>query len=184
MKLVTGMLGAIALVAAPLAVSAQTPKAQISDKAVSTLMELAWAVTPPEYTKPNGEVVKINKKKFKDSSIPVSDAREVVRVGRLSGLAQLCDLPDAQVANYQAFISREAAKAKWSEQQLYFMHTLHFFTALTMAGQVKGTEGEAIGPPKEAAPAVQQKCSDAERKRVAEQIAAYVRSDASAPAKK
>jgi hypothetical protein len=185
MRFVTSViLGATLLVALPLASSAQTQKPQISDKAVSTLMELAWAITPAEYTRADGLVIKIDKRKFKENSIPVNDAREVVRVGRLSALAQLCELPDAQTANYEAFMAREQGKAKWSEQQLYFIHHLHLFTVLTMTGQVKGTEGEVAGPPKDAAPAKTQKCSDTERQRVAEQIAGFVQSGPGAPAKK
>jgi hypothetical protein len=179
------LLGATALVAVPLSLNAQAAKGQISDKAVSTLMELAWAITPAEYTRADGLVVKIDKRKFKENSIPVGDAREVVRVGRVSALAQLCELADAQTANYEALMSREQAKAKWSDQQLYFIHQLHLFTVLTMSGQVKAVEGEVTGPAKEAAPATPQKCSDTERKRVAEEISTYVKSAAaSGPAKK
>jgi hypothetical protein len=164
-------------------VSAQAPKAPISDKTVLTLMDFAWALTPDEYTTETGKVVKINKDKFDDVKLPVDDAREVIRVARLSGQAQMCDMPEAQTANYETLMEREVAKAKWTDQQLVFINKLHLFTVMTLTGQVKAVEGDAAkAAPKEPPTKSAATCTEADRKRIEDQILAYVKTAPASPA--
>lgn len=197
-----GLLWAAALLVALPAAQAQNK--QLSDEAVSTLMQYAWAITPGKFTTPGGKVIEVDKTKFKEVVIPTDTAREVIRVGRLSAHAQLCDLPDEQTANFRTFMLREEAKGKWTDQQLLYINQLHLFTVLTLTGQVKLTEvdGEKQAPgkaaqkapakapekapeksPEMSAPVKAQTCTDADRKKVSAQVLAYINSPA-APADK
>jgi hypothetical protein len=195
-----GLLWAAALLVALPAALAQDK--QLSDESVSTLMQYAWAITPGKFTTPGGKVIEVDKTKYKDIEIPIDTARDVIRVGRLSAHAQICDLPDEQAANFRTFMLREEAKGKWTDQQLLYINQLHLFTVLTLTGQVKLTEveGEKQAPGKgpqkapekappqkapqtDSAPAKAQTCTDADRKKVSAQILAYINTPA-APAGK
>jgi hypothetical protein len=170
------------------AVPAGAQKAPISDKTVLTLMDFAWALTPEENQTETGKVIRINKSKFDQVKLPVDDAREVIRVARLSGQAQMCEMPEAQTANYETMMEREVAKAKWTDQQLVFINKLHLFTVMTLTGQVKAVEGENATAGKEPPPKSAVNCTEADRKRIEEQVLAYVKTapalPTEAPAKK
>jgi hypothetical protein len=164
---------------------AQTPKGQISEKTLLILMDYAWALMPEEFTTESGKVIRINKNKFEEIRLPLDDAREVVRVGRLSGQAQLCEMPEAQTANYDALMAREVARRKWTDQQLVFINKLHLFTVMTMTGQVKAAEGDAPkAAAKEAPPLKTANCSEADRKRIDDEVLANVNAAPALPAAK
>ena len=173
--------GVAASMAGP--VGAQQQKAQISDKTVVTLMDYAWALTPEEYTTESSKIIRINKNKFEEVKLPLDDAREVIRVARISGQAQLCELIEAQSANYEALMTRELARAKWTDQQLVFINKLHLFTVMTITGQVEAADSAKVmpkeGPPKKAV-----NCSEADRKRIGDEIVAYVTATNAASAAK
>jgi len=175
-----------ALVAAGPAANAQTAqKAQMSDKTVLILMDYAWALTPAEFTTETGKIIRVNKDKFEEVKLPLDSAREVIRVARISGQAQLCEMGEAQTANYETLMEREAARGKWTDQQLVFINKLHLFTVMTMTGQVKATDPDTpVGTvPKEEPPKSTVTCTDADRKRIEEQILAYVKSAPEGPGK-
>jgi|EndMetStandDraft_5_1072996.scaffolds.fasta_scaffold17099_1 hypothetical protein len=172
-----------ALATAPAGANAQ--KAQMSDKTVLVLMDFAWALTPAEFTTETGKVVKINKDKFEEVKLPLDDAREVIRVARVSGQAQICEMGEAQTANYEALMERESARSKWTDQQLVFINKLHLFTVMTMTGQVKAVDPDNPGAlPKGEPPAKSTVvCTDADRKRIEDQIVAYMKAAPAEPAK-
>lgn len=178
----------LGLCAAALAVGslgANAQKAQMSEKTVLILMDYAWALTPAEFTTETGKVIRVNKDKFEEVKLPLDDAREVIRVARLSGQAQICEMGEAQTANYEMLMEREAARSKWTDQQLVFINKLHLFTVMTMTGQVKAVDPETppAGVPKEMPPKSSVTCTDADRKRIEEQILAYVKAAPASPAK-
>ena len=70
-------------------------------------MEYAWSLTPEAFTKPNGETIQIDKKKKDEVLIPLDVARDVIRVGRLSAHAQVCDLAQDQADNHNSLMHRE-----------------------------------------------------------------------------
>ena len=152
----------------------------LSDDSVRALIKYAWVITPPKFTMPSGKEIIVDKNKPEAAMVPLETAREVIRVGRLSANAQICGLPEAQAANYQTLMSREQASKKWSDQQLLFINQLHLFTVMLMTGKVTVTEEEGeksvsvkdtkITPPTGA------ECTDVERKKVEEQITAYINS--------
>src|SRR5690349_17360882 len=98
-----------ALVAWP-ATAQQQQKGQISDKSVVVLMDYAWALVPEEFTTESNKIIRTDKNKFEQVKLPLDDAREVIRVGRLSAQAQMCELIEAQTANYEALMAREVAR--------------------------------------------------------------------------
>ena len=171
------------LAVAPAGANAQKP--QMSEKTVLILMDYAWALTPAEFTTETGKIIRVNKDKFEEVKLPVDDAREVIRIARVSGQAQICEMGDAQTANYETLMEREAARGKWTDQQLVFINKLHLFTVMTMTGQVKATDPDTpkADVPKEMPPKSSVTCTDADRKRIEEQILAYVNAAPASPEK-
>lgn len=186
-----GMLAAAAGVAvgALLGGPALAQNKELSDKSVETLINYAWAITPPKFTSPDGKTIEVDKNKRDQVVVALDVARDIVRVGRLSASAQICGLIEEQAANYQTMMAREIAKKKWSDQQLLFISQLHLFTVMMMTGGVKvidrgeneGDKEIVIDNQKLEKPKADA-CSDAERGKVKEQLAAY--RDAGAAPKK
>lgn len=113
---------------------------QLSEKAVLTFMDYAWSLTPAKFTKPDGTSVLIDKKKRKEMTVPVDDARKVIMAGRMTAHAQICELIDHQVANYQSLMRRELRSQKWSDQQMIFINQLHLTTVMLLTGQIRVKE--------------------------------------------
>ncbi len=172
---------ALKLVTAGLiATLAQSAAAQdISDKSVEAFMEYAWSMTPTKFTKPSGTVVEINKKDREQIIVPVDSAREIIRAGRLTAHAQLCDLPKEQVLNFRSLMKREFDKKKWSEQQMIYVNQLHLTTVMLLTGKIQLVEQEGGGK----APAVVEEapsnnaksCSEEQRGKVKTLIDTYVK---------
>ena len=93
---------------AGLAVSAAAQ--DISENTVKAFMNYAWSMTPAKFTKPDGKVVEIDKKEREKVEVAVDIAREIIRAGRLTAHAQLCDLAELQVLNYRSLMKREIEK--------------------------------------------------------------------------
>lgn len=163
--------------------SASAQNKELSDKSVLTLMQYAWSLVPNKFTSPDGKVIEVDKSKPSEVVVPMETAREAIKVARLSAYAQVCDLLEEQRANYQTFMKREEAKAKWSDQQLLFINQLHLFTVMTLTGKVKLVEKDGdkeviLNSDKpEKAPT----CTDTERKKVESQIKSYVAATNVAP---
>ena len=130
----SGVMLAMALAAAPAAGQ------ELSEKSVRTFMEYAWSLVPAKFTKPDGAVVEIDKKKKEQVLVPLDVAREVIRVGRLSAHAQVCELGEEQVMNYRSLMKREHEKKKWTEQQLIYVNQLHLTTVMLLTGKIKLVE--------------------------------------------
>jgi hypothetical protein len=151
----------------------------ISDKSVEAFMEYAWSMTPAKFTKPTGAVVEINKKERDKVVVPIDVAREVIRAGRMTAHAQLCDLPELQVLNYRSLMKRESEKKKWSEQQMIYVNQLHLTTVMLLTGKIKlvEQEGGAKQPVVEDTRAADSKsCTDEQRTKVKALIDTYIKS--------
>lgn len=165
-------------IAAVLMVMAGTVPASaqgLSERTVRVIMEYAWSLTPQQFSKPDGSVIQIDKNKKGEILIPVEDAAEVVKAGRLSAHAQVCDLRDEQIQNHRALMRREIARNKWTPQQEVYISQLHLTTVMLMNGRIKLVEKEGnkdvivdeTSKPK-------QTCTDEQRNKVKELILAYV----------
>ena len=148
---------------------------ELSEKAVNSFMDYAWSLTPQQFSKPDGTTILIDKKKRDDVVVPVDIAREVIKVGRLSAHAQVCDLRDDQIQNHRSLMRREELKNKWTPQQLVYISQLHLTTVMLLTGKIKLIEKEGdkevvVEEGKEPA----QSCTDEQRKKVKELITAYV----------
>ena len=168
----------LVMMAAMVLMSAQPSYAenkQLSEKSVKTFMEYAWSLVPAQFTKPNGEIVQVDKKKKNEVMVPVDVAREVIRVGRISAHAQVCDLSQAQVANYRSLMQRESDKKKWSEQQMIYINQLHLTTVMLLTGKIKLVEkqGDKQVVVEERKSPVQT-CAPEYKEKVAQVIADYV----------
>ena len=159
---------------------------ELSDKSVLTLMRYAWSMVPDKFTTPLGKTIQVDRSKPSDSIVPLETAREVIQVARLSAYAQLCELPEEQRSNYQTYMKREEAKTKWSDQQMLFMNQLHLFTVMTLTGKVQLVEkdGDKQVVVQDGKAAKTETCTDTEKKKIQEQIMAFVNANppAAAPA--
>jgi hypothetical protein len=156
--------------------SAFAQNKELSDKSVLTLMRYAWGMVPEKFTTPLGKTIIVDKAHASESIVPVDVAREVIRVARLTAYAQLCELPEEQRANYQTLMRREEAKGRWSDQQMLFINQLHLFTVMTLTGKVQLIEkdGDKQVVVQEGKPLKTGSCTDTERKKIQDQIMAYV----------
>lgn len=149
----------------------------ISERAVKAFMDYAWSLTQAKFTKPDGTSVEIDKKDRSKVEVPMDTAREVIKVGRLTAHAQMCELPEDQVANYRSLMRREEAKGKWTEQQMIYINQLHLTTVMLLTGKIRlvekrdGEKDVVIDEPKKAEAST---CTDEQRKKVKELIAAYI----------
>jgi hypothetical protein len=157
----------------------------ISDKTVSSFMNYAWGLTPARFTKPDGTTVDIDKNDRTKSEVAIDVAREVIRAGRLTAHAQMCELPNEQVQNYQSLMRREDGKKKWSEQQMIYINQLHLATVMMLTGKIKLVEASEDGKPAEVKiepnPADAKTCTDEQRTKVKDLITAYVKTGPELP---
>jgi hypothetical protein len=151
---------------------------ELSDKSVATLMRYAWGMVPEKFTTPTGKTIIVDKAHASDSIVPLDVAREVIRIARMSAYAQFCELPEEQRANYQTLMRREEAKSKWTDQQMLFINQLHLFTMMTLTGKVQLVEkdGDKQVVLQENKAFKSETCTDTERKKIQDQIMAYVNS--------
>ena len=164
--------GAMAL--APTVASAG--EGELSDKSVQVIMDYAWSLTPQQFSKKDGTVIVVDKTKREQAMVPLDVAREVVRVGRLSAHAQACNLPEEQTLNHRSLMKRELNKKKWSDQQELYINQLHLTTVMLLTGKIKLVEKdgdkEVVVDEKQAP---QQTCTDEQRQKVRDLVAAYVK---------
>ena len=166
-----------AFLAAGVAVSPAVAQ-ELSEKATKAFMEYAWSLTPEAFTKPNGETILIDKTKKDQVLIPLDLAREVIRVGRLSAHAQVCELTQDQTDNHNSLMRREVASKKWTPQQIVYINQLHLTVVMLLTGRVKLVEKDG-GKEKdvviEEGPKQAQTCTAEQKQKVKDLIAAYIK---------
>lgn len=162
---------------AALATASMAGEGELSDKSVQIIMEYAWSMTPQQFSKKDGTVIIVDKQKRDQAMVPIDVAREVVRVGRISAHAQACNLPEDQTLNHRSLMKRELEKKKWSDQQELFINQLHLTTVMLLTGKIKLIEKdgdkEVVVDEKQAP---QQTCTEEQKQKVKDVIAAYVKS--------
>lgn len=150
---------------------------QLSDRTVQWYMNRAFEQLLPAFTNPDGERIVIDKKQRDQIIIPIEDAREVIYIARRSYRAQICGLQQEQADNYRAMQARELAKRKWTKQQGIYIMTLHLTVVQLMTGTFKLVEkdGDKIIKAEEVPSKSVKPCTDDERAKLKEEIAAYVK---------
>ena len=171
--------GVIGACAAALALGAALPASaqELSEKSVRSFMEYAWSLTPQQFSKQDGTVIVIDKKKKDEVMVPIDVAREVIRVGRISAHAQICGLTDHQIVNHRSLMKREEEKKTWTDQQIVYINQLHLTTVMLLTGKIRlvekdGDKEVVIDDGK----AATQTCTDEQRNKVRDVIVAYVES--------
>ena len=165
---------AVLLAAGVVAVPASAQ--ELSEKATRAFMDYAWSLTPEAFTKPNGETILIDKKKMAEVLVPLDVARDVIRVGRLSAHAQVCDLAQDQADNHDSLMRRELASKKWTPQQIVYINQLHLTVVMLLTGRIKLVEKEGGKEVVvEEAARQTQTCTTEQKQKVKELIAAYVK---------
>ncbi len=165
---------AVLLAAGVVAVPANAQ--ELSEKATKAFMEYAWSLTPEAFTKPNGETIQIDKKKRDEVLVPLDVARDVIRVGRLSAHAQVCDLAQDQADNHNSLMRREIKSKKWTPQQIVYINQLHLTVVMLLTGRIKLVEkdgGKEVVVEEAARQA--QTCTAEQKQKIKELIAAYVK---------
>ena len=174
----------VLMIIASFATIASTAAAQqqLSERAVRTFMDYAWSLTPQKFTKPDGSSVVIDKKKREQMTVPLDHARDVIMIGRMTAHAQICELPELQVRNYQSLMRREQGSGKWSPQQMIYINQLHLTTVMLLTGQIRvkekkdGKKEVFVSKGKRAA----KTCTPEQRARVKKIVEEYVASEPSA----
>jgi hypothetical protein len=158
-------------------VGAPASAQELSEKATRAFMEYAWSLTPEAFTKPTGETILIDKKKKAEVLVPLDTAREVIRAGRLSAHAQVCELAQDQADNHNSLMRRELASNKWTPQQIVYINQLHLTVVMLLTGRIKLVEkdgGKDVVI--EEGTKQSQTCSAEQKQKIKEMIAAYVKS--------
>jgi hypothetical protein len=173
-----GVLGAIALVAGLAVSSGAGATQELSETTVRKYMDYAWSLTPHKFTKPDGRTIEIDKKDRSKVDVPIETAREVIRAGRLTAHAQFCELIEDQVNNHRSLMKRESEKKKWTEQQMIYINSLHLTTVMLLNGKIKLVEQQDGGKEVviEERKSNERTCTEEQRKKVKESIAAYLKS--------
>lgn len=150
---------------------------ELSEKATRTFMEYAWSLTPEAFTKPDGETIQIDKTKKDEVMVPLDVAREVIRVGRLSAHAQVCELAQEQVDNHNSLMRRYVDTKKWTPQQIVYINQLHLTVVMLMTGRVKLVEkdGDKEVVIEDGKKQQAQTCTAEQKQKVKELIAEYVK---------
>jgi len=152
---------------------------ELSEKATRAFMEYAWSLTPEAFTKPNGETIQIDKKKKDQVMIPLDVARDVIRAGRLSAHAQVCELTQEQADNHNSLMRRETLSKKWTPQQLVYINQLHLTVVMMLTGRVKLVEKDGDKGDKEVVieegTKQAQTCTAEQKQKVKDLITAYVK---------
>lgn len=165
--------GALAMLSLAVPAAAQ----EMSDNFVRKMMEYAWSMTPDRFTV-NGTTIELDKKKKDAILVPVETARDVIKVGRLSAHAQMCQLREEQIMNYSSFKLREEQKKKWSDQQKIYMNQLHLVTVMLLVGKLKivqlDNDNKEVSVEEEKATEAKT-CSPEQAAKVKETIMAYVK---------
>src|SRR5206468_7570525 len=135
-------------------------------------------------SKPNGETVQIDKTKRDGVMIPLDVAREVIKAGRLSAHAQVCELAQEQADNHTSLMRRQSQSKKWTPQQLVYINQLHLTVVMLLTGRIKLVEqaDDKKGADKQAGdkqvvieepPKAAQTCTAEQKEKIKEMIAAY-----------
>jgi hypothetical protein len=166
--------GAMALTMGMAAIPATAQ--ELSEGAIKSFMDYAWSLTPQQFSRPDGTVIQIDKKKKDEVLVPVDIAREVIKAGRLSAHAQVCNLREDQVENHRALMRREDAKKKWTPQQMVYISQLHLTTVMLLTGKIKLVEkqGDKEVVVDEGKARSAQTCTEEQAKKVKEMIGTYV----------
>lgn len=132
-------------VLAMLSVGLQSPaiaddQAGPSDEMVNAVLKYAWAMLPNQFTNKDGNVILVDKSKQEPVMVPIDIAREVVRVGRISAHAQVCNMPDDQALNHRSMMKREVDKKTWTDQQKLWINQIHLTTVMLLTGKIKAVE--------------------------------------------
>ena len=171
---------------APLGIAQEAKKkGGPSDRAVRVLVSYTWQTMPEEIQKPDGSMVTVKGQDVDKFMIPMEDARRVVLIANRTADAQLCDLPQHQVANHRTLMKKETESKRWSDEQLAFIHMLHLVTVGTRTadrieasdgGVAQGDASEAEKQEMKEIVKRQQRydCTDERRERVKQQIESFV----------
>jgi hypothetical protein len=153
---------------------------ELSEKATRAFMEYAWSLTPEAFTKPNGETIQIDKTKKSEVLVPLDVARDVIRAGRLSAHAQVCELSKEQADNHNSLMRREIKSKRWTPQQIVYINQLHLTVVMLLTGRIKLVEkdGGKEVVIEDGAKQSAQSCTAEQRDKIKEMIAAYVKSSA------
>jgi len=124
----------------------QPAKADISERTLKRLKDLAWQSLPTKIVLSDTKTVEIDKSDPSKIIIPDEDAREVIRAAHLTARAHKCDLPELVVANRDAILLREKAKKKWTESQLHYINALHLYTVQLLVGKIEVVDADKPKP--------------------------------------
>jgi hypothetical protein len=109
--------------------------------------------------------------------IPLDVAREVIRAGRLTAHAQVCELTQEQADNHNSLMRRHVQNSKWTPQQIVYINQLHLTVVMLLTGRIRLVEKDGDKEVViEDTQSKAQSCTAEQKQKVKELIAAYVKS--------
>lgn len=141
-----GVPAAVAQTSVPKGQVAAAPKAEVSEKTLKTLKQLAWQSLPTKIVMSDQRTVVIDKADPSKIIIPDPEARDVIKLAHLTARAHKCNMQELVIANRDAILKREKAKNKWSESQLFYINALHLYTVQLLVGKVGELDADKPKP--------------------------------------
>jgi predicted Zn-dependent protease with MMP-like domain len=135
-------LGALIVLGAGVKTPASADQADPSDETVNAVIKYAWAMLPTQFTNKDGNVILVDKTKPDSVKVDIPVVKEIVRVGRVSAHAQVCNLPEDQALNHRSMMKREVDKKVWTDQQKLWINQIHLTTVMLLTGKIKAVEKE------------------------------------------
>ncbi len=133
-------------------VVATAAKKQPNDKVLNMLTKLAYSQVPAKIkNRKTGKMIELDKNNPKSIIIPIPDARRIIKVGYVSGKAQLCNIQPYQIALYQSMMKAETKSGKWNQAQLVYINKLHLMTVMMTTGQIAVKDGALTDSERDAA---------------------------------
>jgi hypothetical protein len=108
----------------------------LGDRQIADIIENALAMVPPTLHRPNGTVIRFDRKNRASIVMPVDVVRDVAFAGRRSAYAQVCALPDYVQRNYEALVRRIKASVAVTEQQAFFLTMVHRYVVALLSGNI------------------------------------------------
>ncbi len=154
---------------------------KINEMTVRALMRQAVSYTPDRTTGRDGTTIFINRKDPKAVQammIPVDKASEVVLAARLAGNARVCGLFEEEKNTFFSLYLRERDSKKWTPQQMIYIRALFYTTEMIAVGKVREIQHTDDGKKLVIGEkdSIYKSCTDEERAKVRDLVAAYVKS--------
>jgi hypothetical protein len=154
----------------------------LSERYIRVVQGIAWSRMPAKMEEGN-QTIELDKSDPKRFWLPDDDARRVIIASDRSATAKLCNLNEAEFANFVAMMNIEKAANKWTREQLHMIKWVYLAVMeIRTAARIEHERGRPMTQEEVAAVASNPdwstrqdfKCPDELKATVDKQITEYV----------